>query len=708
MLEWFAETTLVAGVLALVAVAASRLRHVGPSVRHALWLVVLIKLITPPLVAWPWAADWRSLSWLSAPTRVIDTADPDREDRPVIVASASVEEAFPADDNSELDPQPIEIDAEAPVALVTSSEPTPHAAVTELAAKAPTHATGSWWPSLPSSALISRPLLFVWLIISIVVAAGQSVRIMRFSRRLHGAVEAPDDLIDEADQIGRWLGVRVPEILVVENLGTPLLWCLGKPQLLLPARLVKTLPFDRWRGILTHELAHLRRRDHWVCRLELAAGLIWWWNPLYWLARARLDAEAELACDAWVVWALPKDRLSYAEVLFDICSTMSLARPMAPTLGVAGSGRFFERRLTMILQNNVPRRLSPLGLAAACFLVLLAMPSWSAAKLVCFDPDIKLTATAADMGPSERSVLAFDDDDKDKEALKRQAENDKDDDADEDDDGADDDDDDDDDSDMAAAGALAKAMAAKVGAAALCAWAEDLAWRAMARASEAKARASEAKAQKPARDRDRSVNEKESEEKSGPGSDFEKQMEELGEKIGKEIEGKFGPDFEKQMEELGEKIGKEIEGKFGPDFEKKMEAFGKGIEEKFGPEFEKKMEAFGKEIERKLGPGSEFAKKMEAFGKEMEAKFGPGSDFEKKMKSVGDEMNSKYGPGSDFAKKMQERAARPDDSDAKAGAKAGVKPIRRETRIKELEAQIAKLMAEIESLKASGDDRNRD
>ena len=71
---------------------------------------------------------------------------------------------------------------------------------------------------------------------------------------------------------------------------------------------------------MTHELAHLRRGDHWVSRLELAAGLIWWWNPLYWLARARLNAEAELACDAWVVWAFPKDRLAYAEVLFEICA----------------------------------------------------------------------------------------------------------------------------------------------------------------------------------------------------------------------------------------------------------------------------------------------------------------------------------------------------------------------------------------------------
>ena len=101
-------------------------------------------------------------------------------------------------------------------------------------------------------------------------------------------------------------------------------------------------------------------------------------EPLYWLARARLDAEAELACDAWVVWAFPKDRLTYAEVLFDICATLSLARPPAPTLSVAGSGRFFERRLTMILRGDVPCRLTPAGLLGRVVLLFFALPSWSA------------------------------------------------------------------------------------------------------------------------------------------------------------------------------------------------------------------------------------------------------------------------------------------------------------------------------------------
>src|SRR5438034_4008956 len=63
MLGWFAETMLVASGLALVAALAGRLRSIGPTARHALWLVVLVKLMTPPVVCWPWPAPWGDLDW---------------------------------------------------------------------------------------------------------------------------------------------------------------------------------------------------------------------------------------------------------------------------------------------------------------------------------------------------------------------------------------------------------------------------------------------------------------------------------------------------------------------------------------------------------------------------------------------------------------------------------------------------------------------
>jgi hypothetical protein len=394
--------------------------------------------------------------------------------------------------------------------------------------------------------------------ISLMLGIGQTTRVIRFRQRLCRAVPAPDELVAETEEISQQLDVHAPELLVISDLGTPMLWCLGRPQLLLPERLVKTIPLERWRAILTHELAHLRRRDHWVSWLELIAGLIWWWNPLYWLTRNRLDAEAELACDAWVVWAHPKDRLAYAEVLFDICSALSLVKPVPPALGIASSGRFFERRLMMILHDYVPCRLSPLGFVGACLLVLFALPSWLVAK-----PDapsaVDQTATVAIVSSVESGTPLFvarNDDDPEQKTVSRDEDDDSDEDADDDDaDG------DDDDGDKQSSGTKTKSKAPK------------------------------SKVKKPGSDEHRSKIEKEIESYFSLGSEFEKRMEELGEKIGREIESKFGSgsEFEQKMEDLG----KELESKFGS-----------------GSDFEKKMKDLGKELESKFGSGSDFEKAL--------------------------------------------------------------------------------------------------
>jgi hypothetical protein len=67
MLIWFAETTLVATVLAAIAALAGRCLRLGPVARHVLWLVVLVRLVAPPVLSWPWSV---RLAWHSHETAV--------------------------------------------------------------------------------------------------------------------------------------------------------------------------------------------------------------------------------------------------------------------------------------------------------------------------------------------------------------------------------------------------------------------------------------------------------------------------------------------------------------------------------------------------------------------------------------------------------------------------------------------------------------
>ena len=392
----------------------------------------------------------------------------------------------------------------------------------------------------------------------------QVSRIIRFQAFLREAVPAPDWLVNEAQRMADRLGVRVPEILAVPCLGTPMLWCLGRPKLLLPCRFVKSLEASRWRGILAHELAHLGRGDHWVGRLELAAGLIWWWNPLYWLTRSRLDAEAELACDAWVVWTLPEDRLNYAEVLFQICSEFSQACSPAPALGITGSGRFFERRLTMILRDRISCGVSPLILLTAGLLALLALPSWTHATpsaLIAPYQEASVTpAPAAFRDPPQARSLTM------KTTMKMTT--------------------------LTTTPWTTTMMTTMI--------------------------------RKPLKSRKGKPPKK---KKNRPSRRLRKRTDidlDLS-GIEKQIESALGPDFEKKIEAWAEKFSKDIEEKFGDnsEFAKKMEALGKEMEKKFGDgcgirqEDGSRQQGDGEEIRGRLGVRQEDGSRRQGDGKEI-------------------------------------------------------------------------------------------
>src|SRR6185436_5006182 len=80
MAWWILQNMVIAGVLAALVWVICRIGRVGPVGRHALWLLVLLKLITPPLVVWPWA--------LHTPLDRIDPAVESTRTSPAVAAGS--------------------------------------------------------------------------------------------------------------------------------------------------------------------------------------------------------------------------------------------------------------------------------------------------------------------------------------------------------------------------------------------------------------------------------------------------------------------------------------------------------------------------------------------------------------------------------------------------------------------------------------------
>jgi beta-lactamase regulating signal transducer with metallopeptidase domain len=360
LLETGLVNALLATGLALLAAGAGRFCR-RPALVHGLWLLVLLKLVTPLLlyVHLPWWADRRPDDAGQAAVRLPDhpsrdpqgavrwapRENPSRDRQGAVVRLVPL----PGGRGSERE--------EGPLAGGRGSE----------RADVGRNAGPAWQPVL----------LAVWAAGCLACWGAAAWRIGRFRRLCRFATTPPAPLVAQVERLARRLGLRrCPQIAFLPAPVSPLLWALGPvPRLFLPAALWPALTAEQREALLVHELAHLRRRDHWVRRLELVVLGLYWWHPVAWWARRELREAEEQCCDAWVVWALPGSAAAYAAALVQTVTFLSRARCALPA-AASGIGHVhsLKRRLTMILRTTPPRALSGAGLLAVLGLGALLLP----------------------------------------------------------------------------------------------------------------------------------------------------------------------------------------------------------------------------------------------------------------------------------------------------------------------------------------------
>ncbi len=227
-------------------------------------------------------------------------------------------------------------------------------------------------------------LASIWLLGSAVVLGWSLVRVYRFSRLLAAESEvAPEALRKATEKTARRLGLKnLPTIYTTSARLSPMVWWAGgQIRVVVPTTLLDQMDEEQSQWIVAHELAHVRRRDYLVRWLEWLAFVVFWWNPVVWWAQRNLRATEEICCDDLVISCLnPKPEL-YADSL--LSAVEFLARPVLRAPAVASeinSGGFLERRFKMIVSTNRNRPNSrrwqfcvlvaalvilPLGLASA-------------------------------------------------------------------------------------------------------------------------------------------------------------------------------------------------------------------------------------------------------------------------------------------------------------------------------------------------------
>jgi beta-lactamase regulating signal transducer with metallopeptidase domain len=323
-------------VLAAAALATLALRRASAAARHLVWTLAFAGLLALPVLG------------LAVPRWQI----------PILPAR----EALPS--LSTVPAEPVREPAAVPAAQLTvraavETAPAPRAAAT-------TATPAAVWNGVRDA--LGGIALLAWMVgavLALVRLAASVTRVRREARSAPPLTEGP--AVGMRDRLVWRLGIDRPVVLLQGPEGCmPLTWGVHRPRVLLPAG-TEAWPADRLEAVLTHELAHVRRRDcAWQLVAEAACALHWF-NPLAWAAARRLRLESEHACDDQVLLT-GRCGADYAEHLLDVART--LCPPRAALLAAVPMARPSQliTRLHAVLSAERARGPVPLRLAVPALL----------------------------------------------------------------------------------------------------------------------------------------------------------------------------------------------------------------------------------------------------------------------------------------------------------------------------------------------------
>lgn len=314
-------------VLAIMAAIAG-ITFKRPSITYLLWLLVFVKLLTPPFMAIPVIP----VSWMD---NTISQVDLNNTNEQPAMPSVRVSEN---EDNA--------------------SVSTKNKSVRLIQGK--------------------QGLFLAWISGSMIVFLWSLLRVYRFNRLLGKESEtAPPEIQLLAEEIASCLGLKtVPTIHATSAHMSPMVWWFGgKVWVVIPTALIEQMDAGRFRWILSHELAHVSRRDYMVRWIEWLACVCFWWNPVTWWARFNLRANEELCCDALVLSSMNPKPYVYGDSLLKAIEilTSPVHHPPMVASGING-GELLKRRVKMIISRELNR--SNLHCLKACILLgaLVVLP----------------------------------------------------------------------------------------------------------------------------------------------------------------------------------------------------------------------------------------------------------------------------------------------------------------------------------------------
>lgn len=345
--DWMFQMAWQVAILVIVLSAATYfLRRRSAVFLHALWVLVLVRLVIPPSFAFPTGWGW----WLDRSPIQITARDVPVTPTPTVSSASKSETAQPVVSSS--DEPTTSANADAFSAELAASATLP--------ATRPGTDTQTFVASEPAAtAGAGRPwaiyLLLAWAGVSGTLLVMLGLGSLRIGRWVREATPLTDpalcDMLHECcERLELGGGI---ELRNSESCTTPVVVGHFQPVILLPSSVIKGLDSTELRTVLIHELQHIRRGDAIFNFIQGVLGAIYFFHPLVWWANRRIRDLREDACDEMTVAALQGVRKPYGSALLKVTEMFGYASPPL-ALGVMETKHPAHRRLQRILDPNLP------------------------------------------------------------------------------------------------------------------------------------------------------------------------------------------------------------------------------------------------------------------------------------------------------------------------------------------------------------------
>lgn len=271
-----------------VLVAVKCIGQTRPHLAHALWSIVLLKAITPPIMS----ASWSPFSWLPSLSALMGAIP-----SPATHLDAHDADAFRVNATSSA------IQAPAPTFEAIEAQEVIYSLGT-------IEVHSSLW------------MVGIWLwLMSASVALGivaiRYYRVVKFVKFV--ATKSRPELSDHLEQLRQKLRLRRPvELRIVAAPISPFVMGFVRPTVVLPAFLVEGKTVESIEPLLAHELIHIRRGDLWWTVLQILARSIFWFHPVVRWAESQLTIASEQCCDQETLRVLDCAPATYARCLLNV------------------------------------------------------------------------------------------------------------------------------------------------------------------------------------------------------------------------------------------------------------------------------------------------------------------------------------------------------------------------------------------------------